>query len=210
MEPEQRQIIAAFDFDGTLTRCDSLVPFLAFHFGLMKTVGGLICELPALLGFLLSWKTRQETKERILTRFFEGMSVDTLRQMGREFAEKGIHKILKADSLQRLEWHQNQGHRCILISASIDIYLAPWAASAGFQDILTSRLAFDRLGLATGRLAGLNCWGAEKNRRLLELLGEREGFILYAYGDSAGDRDLLALADHPVKVGFRQRFQTLL
>ncbi|MCE5316367.1 MAG: HAD-IB family hydrolase [Parachlamydia sp.] len=196
----QKPVVAAFDFDGTLTRCDSLVPFLFFTFGPLKTIPGLIAELPSMIAFLLNLRSRQATKEKILTRFLKGIPGDILRRMGREYAEKGLHKILKSDSMQKLRWHQVQGHRCILISASIDLYLQPWADTMGFHDILTSRLAYDQDGRATGLVQGINCWGAEKTRRLTELMGPKEAYILYAYGDSAGDRELLALADHPFKI----------
>lgn len=192
--------IAAFDFDGTLTRCDSLVPFLFFTFGTWKTIAGLLAELPSMIAFLLNLRTRQSTKERILTRFLKGLPSPSLDKMGSDFAEKGISKILRSDSMQKLRWHQEQGHRCVLISASIDLYLKPWAASEGIPHILASQLAYDQENKATGLLQGLNCWGKEKTRRLTELLGPKENYILYAYGDSAGDRELLALADHPLKM----------
>ena len=196
----KKPIIAAFDFDGTLTCCDSLLPFLIYCFGPWKTALGLVQVLPTLLAYLVSLSSRQQTKEKILQRFFKGLSSQELRQMGSNYADTSLQRLLKPDILQKLKCHQSQGHRCILISASIQIYLEPWAASAGFDDILTSRLAFDKNGFATGKLVGLNCWGPEKSRRLLELLGAREGFVLYAYGDSAGDHELLEMADFPSRV----------
>ena len=153
-----------------------------------------------MIGFILSLKSRQATKERLLTRFLKGLSKERLDEMGRSFAQEQLHTLLKSHSLERLRWHREQGHRCILISASIAIYLKPWAASNGFQDVICSQLAFDAQGHATGQLQGLNCWGEEKAHRLLELLGPRAGFTLYAYGDSRGDRELLAMADYPVKL----------
>ncbi len=197
---QPKPTIAAFDFDGTLTRLDSLVPFLLSSFGFWKTASGLLCELPAMGAFLVGLKSRQATKERLLSRYLKGIPKEALQKMGANFAEKPIQKILKADRLEMFYWHQAQGHRCILISASIEIYLEPWAKAMRFQDLICSRLAFDAQGCATGLLEGRNCWGEEKTRRLLELLGPREGFILYAYGDSTGDRELLALADYPTKL----------
>jgi phosphatidylglycerophosphatase C len=54
----------------------------------------------------------------------------------------------------------------------------------------------------TGSLVGANCRGPEKERRLREWL-DGEGFgsyVLYAYGDSAGDDQMLAMADHPFRI----------
>jgi phosphatidylglycerophosphatase C len=191
------RIVAAFDFDGTLTTGDSLLPFLLYNAGRVKGTAKLLRALPDLLGFCLCLKTRQEVKEAILAAFFAGHAIRTLREQGERFAREELPKMEVAAGMQRVRWHQEQGHRCVLISASLDIYLAPWAKQAGFDDLLCSRPQVDERGCFTGKLAGLNCWGPEKQRRLEELLGPREGYQLYAYGDSRGDQELLSYATYP-------------
>jgi len=49
----------------------------------------------------------------------------------------------------------------------------------------------------TGLLEGADCTGAEKLRRLQALVGGLHDVELHVYGDSDGDRELLAAADHP-------------
>ena len=51
-------------------------------------------------------------------------------------------------------------------------------------------------------LEGLNCRAAEKVRRLDHWLAERDltNATIWAYGDSNGDRELLAAADHALLV----------
>jgi HAD superfamily hydrolase (TIGR01490 family) len=104
--------------------------------------------------------------------------------------------LLREEALQRLAWHRRQGHRCVVISASLGVYVQPWALQAGFDEVIASRLETTADGCVTGKLAQGNCYGAEKVRRLEALLGDRAGYTLYAYGDSRGDRELLSLADH--------------
>lgn len=192
-----KPIIAAFDFDGTLTTRDSLLPFLIDTTGVWKSAFYLFLEIPAMLGFLLGITPRQTTKERILKRFFGGVALKTLQHQGERFAGERIAKLLKPKARKRLEWHLNQGHRCILVSASIDIYLQPWIEKVGIHTLLCSRLEVDTEQKITGKLIGLNCWGPEKVRRLEEVCGPRTSYTLYAYGDSRGDKELLATADHP-------------
>ena len=110
-------------------------------------------------------------------------------------AVEGVHLIREA-ALRRLAWHKEQGHRCILISASIDVYLHPWAIDAGFDDVLGTQLEFDDEGVFTGRFAIEPCWGRAKVRRLESHLGALSDYTMYAYGDSRGDVDLLTVADH--------------
>jgi HAD superfamily phosphoserine phosphatase-like hydrolase len=91
------------------------------------------------------------------------------------------------------------------VSASIDLYLRPWAERYGFEEILASTLEVDSKGNVTGKLKGKNCCGVEKTKRLTNYLGPKETYQLYAYGDSLGDQELLALADYPFYRSFKTK-----
>lgn len=188
-------VIAAFDFDGTLTTRDSLPPFLCFVNGWAATSWHLASQTPSFFKYLIGRESRQGVKEHILTRALQGKSYDFLCKQGMAFSQTKLPKLLKPATLERLQWHQKQGHRCVLISANIDLYLHFWGKKAGFHHVLCSRCEVDKQGKLTGHLIGKNCWGAEKVRRLLECCGSRSSFTLYAYGDSKGDYDLLNCAD---------------
>lgn len=187
---------AAFDFDGTLTRVDTLIPFLLYFAGPLAFVRRIAAEAPTLLLYALGRLRNDVAKERILARFLAGVPLETLREAGAAYAARGLPRLLRPAGMRRLAWHRERGHRCVLVSASLDLYLAPWAKAAGFDDLVCSSLALQG-GLPTGRLAGGNCYGPEKLARLRERLGPLEGWELYAYGDSRGDRELLAAAAHP-------------
>jgi phosphatidylglycerophosphatase C len=196
-------VIAAFDFDGTLSYQDALLPFFCFVKGTGKTCINLMLELPQLAGFPLGLTSRQAVKEGLIRRFLAGLSQDEASHLGTAFANTRLKELVKPEGLQRIQWHLQQGHRCILISAGLDLYLKPWGTQTGFRDIITSGCEIDKLGLITGRLAQPNCWGSEKTRRLTALLGPKEGYVLYAYGNSRGDKELLDMADFP----FYRKFQ---
>ena len=57
--------------------------------------------------------------------------------------------------------------------------------------------------MLTGALSGANVRKAEKARRLSDWLRRRRPYELWAYGDSSGDDELLAMADHPTWIGRR-------
>jgi len=187
-------IIAAFDFDGTLTYHDSLLPFLRFMKKDIATTCHLITEIPAFIQYEMGLLSRQDIKERLLTDFLAGISYHFAFEKGKEFAKYKIPSLLKPNALKSLSWHRSQGHCCVLVSANIDLYLDPWAKITGFDHVICSCCEVNAGGYLTGRLIGKNCWGPEKSRRLFELLGDQ--ITLYAYGDSRGDKDLLSIADY--------------
>jgi phosphatidylglycerophosphatase C len=190
-------IIAIFDFDHTLTDRDSLVPFLFYVQGFWKTIYHFIALSPAFARYLLGFLSRQSMKEKILTRFIGSRLFSDVQALGKNYADQQLDRYLKPEALKRLTWHQAHGHRCLLVSASLEFYLKPWAKRHGFEEVIASRLELTPTGHITGCLIGLNCWGPEKKRRLLAYLGSTKYTQLYVYGDSRGDREILALADYP-------------
>lgn len=189
-------VVAAFDFDGTITYCDTLLPFLFSFTSLWKMSLNLLLLSPTFVSFSLGKCSREKAKEAILTRFIKGIPSHQLEKMGVNFALKKLNRFVKSSALDRIQWHRQQGHHCILVSASIDVYLEPWAKQIGFSHVLSSRLQMDDRTKATGKLEGPNCRGPEKVKRLEEILGKPKNYTLYAYGDSPGDRELLAYADY--------------
>ena len=189
-------VVAAFDFDGTLTRGDSLRPFLFHAVGIVEAVSKLLTLVPTLAGYGLGMIRNDAAKQRVLTRFFAGTPIAALQDKGVQFAEHRLPGMMRPEALRRFDWHKKQGHRCIVISASLELYVRPWGIKAGFDDVIATRLETQYDGVITGKLAGENCFGIEKVRRLEALLGPGGRYTLYAYGDSRGDKELLSAADH--------------
>jgi phosphatidylglycerophosphatase C len=83
------------------------------------------------------------------------------------------------------------------VSASLGVYLRPLGTLLGVHDVLCTEAVLGDDGVYTGEMIGANCRGPEKVRRLQSWLAEHDlgDSELWAYGDSAGDRELLAAAD---------------
>ncbi len=203
-EPVQLPAVAVFDFDGTLTRRDSLLPFLRIAVGQWQFYWGLLMMSPVLVGYSLKFIPNWQAKEAILTYFLEGLTEEKLQQLGQYFVIHKLPKLLRPEALQRLRWHQEQGHQTFLVSASLEAYLLPWALTMGFDQVTGTQLEVQNSRL-TGRIFGKNCYGAEKVKRLKILLGDLSGYCIYAYGDSRGDIELLDVANYPYYRTFRDR-----
>lgn len=197
------KIVALFDFDGTVTHCDSLMPFLRFAVGRARFWAGLVALAPSLLGYILGRTDRAGLKNALLSRYIGGLSVDQCRDIAEEFSRTALPSLCRGQALARLDWHHEQGHRIILVSASPEAYLIPWAADFPIEAVLATRLEI-QAGIISGRIDGENCRGAEKVTRVTGYLNGLEGHEIYAYGDSDGDREMLAIAAHVFYRPFRR------
>ena len=201
-EPPKHSIVAVFDFDGTLTRRDSLLPFLQMAAGRWQFYWGMLTKSPLLVGYALKLIPNWRAKEAVLAHFLSGRKEKRLYQVAHNFAVEEIPNLLRPEALQRLRWHQGQGHHTVLISASLEAYLLPWAQTMSFDQATGTQLEVQN-GFLTGRILGKNCYGIEKVKRLKALLGDLSQYCIYAYGDSRGDRELLDAADSPYYRSFQ-------
>lgn len=194
-ETSKLSVVAVFDFDGTLTVGDSFLPFLRLAVGQWEFWWGLLVMSPVLLGYALKFIPNWQAKEALLAYLLADFTEEKLQRVAERFAVQHIPNLLRSEALDRLRWHQKQGHKTLLISASLEAYILPWAKTMGFDRASGTQLEFHN-GLLTGRILGKNCYGSEKIQRLQELLGDLKQYCIYAYGDSRGDRELLSVATY--------------
>ncbi len=192
--------VAAFDVDGTLTVRDCVRPFL-LRVGGWAGVSRAVLARPMVSVAAAARRDRDRLKELIVGGVLRGRNIAQVEALGELFAEQVHDGWMRSDMVARLRWHQRAGHRIVLVSASLGPYLRPLGRRLGVDDVLCAEPK--RLGdnFADG-LAGGNCRAAEKVRRLEAWLTDRslDGATVWAYGDSAGDRELLARADHSMLV----------
>ena len=157
-----------------------------------------LVHLPVLLR-----RDRDRFKALAVHAVFTGHPIDDVERHADEFAAMLAADRLRDDVVARMRWHHEQGHAVVWVSASLAVYLRPLAHRLGIiEAVLGTELAVAPDGRCSGELQGPNCRGPEKVRRLHAWLDERYGarsaVELWAYGDSSGDRELLADADRAV------------
>jgi phosphatidylglycerophosphatase C len=195
--------VAAFDVDRTVTTRDCVVPFLRRVSGTVPFAGRMALASASLVPAIARGE-RDRAKEQAAKIVFAGRRAVDVDALGDGFAGTVVRSWLRDDTVARLRWHQSQGHDVVFVSASFGAYLHPLGDRLGADGVVCTELVVDDGGILTGDLSGLNCRGPEKVRRLHAWLDERYGgrahVELWAYGDSPGDRELLADADHAVWV----------
>jgi HAD superfamily hydrolase (TIGR01490 family) len=187
--------LACFDVDGTLLRSDCLLVAARLRHRPLALLRRAVILLPAFLAHALGHLSTARLKERFLAQLVLGGTAEDGAWLGGPFTEALIGR-LHPPALARLRWHQRQGHRVVLCSASPRPLLQPLAERLGVE-LVATELVPGPLGWQA-RLAGPNCKGPEKLRRLAAHLGSPlEACQFEAYGDSRGDRELLQAAAIP-------------
>ena len=190
-----KPIIAAFDFDGTITTKDTLLDFIGFYVGKIRLIVGLIILSPMLICYKAGLIKNSTAKQKLFSFFFKNVSVNRFNKIGEKYIER-INLITRKETIDKIRWHQNQGHQVIIISASVKNWIQPWANQMNINVVLSTEI-FVTDNIIDGTFSTKNCYGQEKVNRLLAQYPDRNSYILYAYGDSRGDKELLESADYP-------------
>lgn len=193
--------LSLFDFDGTITTDDSLISFIRFVVGDAKFIWGMTLLSPMLTAYKLKLIPNYRAKQYILSYFFKGMAKEKFMQVAKEYSLKHIDTILRPKAMEKIAWHKEQGHKIVIVSASIECWLKPWCDKNDLDLIATKLEVKD--GIVTGKFLTKNCYGIEKANRVQEQYNLGDCDHIYAYGDSRGDRELLELADEKFYKPFR-------
>lgn len=184
--------LALFDFDGTVTSSDTWTPFLRFAVRPARMLAGRVLLIPIVVGYRLGMVSASRGREIAARVGFQGEDAAAVRQLGVAYATTVLPRTIRQSALERIEWHKVQGDDVVVVSASLDVYLGPWCETRGLDYICTT--LEERGGSLTGRYVQGDCSGAEKVRRILQRYQLSRYALVYAYGDSAEDREMLELA----------------
>lgn len=184
--------LALFDFDNTLTTKDSLPQFIKFAVGKPKYYLGLLLLSPNLVAYVLKILNNNRAKEKLLSYFFKGWPVSKFEEIAKQFSLNEIDKIINPAAINKLKWHKDQGHRVIIVSASINSWLRHWCIKNNIE-LISTALEIKNKQL-TGKYKSENCHGIEKVNRLKKQLDFNQFSDIYAYGDSSGDYEMLKIA----------------
>ena len=191
-----KNIVAYFDFDGTLTHKDTLIPFLIYTVGISRFILKIPRLLPVAILYLLNIISNEEAKERTLIILIRGYSFGQLEEKAKNFAELKLAKYIKPEVFNKLEYHFEHDHTIILVSANLAMYLRYFAKKHAIDAVIATEVEFNG-GVCTGCLATRNCYGHEKVNRITDYLAQQKsGFMYsYGYGNSHGDYELLNYVD---------------
>ncbi len=189
----QEQKLALFDFDGTISTKDTTSHFIKVTVGKRRFNRGRIILIPVLLGYASGFLSHHRAKELFLSHYFRGWPTEKFLQAVRDYHEQHLPGILRSKAIERIQWHQQQKHRIVVVSGSLSLLLEKWCNEHQLELIATG---FDVAGeTISGQLSTRNCFAGEKAVRIYDAINLNDYSHIYAYGDSSGDKEMLALAD---------------
>jgi phosphatidylglycerophosphatase C len=190
--------IVAFDFDGTLTVRDSFTAFLKWRTPKRAHSRAMLRLVPAALSYALH-QDRGRIKAAAVKEFLAGTPREQLEEEARAFAKVMAPRLLRPDAVEVWRrWRQRRA-KLVIVTASPEVVVAPFARGLGADLLLGTELAYDDQDRVTGAFLGPNCRGPEKVTRLRAEFGP-DVRLTAAYGDTSGDREMLQIAD---EAGYR-------
>lgn len=185
--------LALFDFDGTISFKDNFIPFIFYATVPRRLAIGKIILSPLILGYKLKIVPATVIRRCIVCFSFRGRREKELRKLGKIYSREVVSQSIRPYALERIQWHKSQGDTIVVVSASLDVYLLDWCNKHEL-DLMSSKLEVRKDGVLTGRYIDGDYAGKEKARRVRTKYDLLEYPVIYAYGDSQEDKELLSLA----------------
>ena len=193
-------LLAVFDLDGTITRRDSMTPFVCGY--LLRHPHRLLrlpMALPAALRFISS-RDRGALKGALLRAAMGGVARREVDAWAARHVQRLLRSGLFAEALAAIDVHRKAGHYLVLMSASVDCYVPRVAQALGFHECLCSLVRWNSDHSLGGELESANLRGEEKARHFRALLARLKPRESIAYGNSTADLPHLRLATRGVFV----------
>lgn len=185
--------LALFDFDGTITHADMYTKFLHFSGTKRRAMLAKVILPP----FYLLYKAGiiPAPKMRAIASYlaFFRREMHEVYSAGKKYADEVIPQFVRDIALNKLQWHKEKGDLIVIVSASLDVYLAQWCAQNGFS-LICSELEVEGRRL-TGRYVNGDCSCDNKPRNIRAKYDLSQYGKIYAYGDTSEDLAMLTLAD---------------
>ena len=199
--------IAFFDFDGTITTKDTLLEFIKFCKGSFRFYLGFLLNSPYLVAYKTKLISNQLAKEKVLGFFFNDTPVDVFEKQCEAFTETRLPSLIRPGALAEIQKLKKDNYVVVVVSASPQNWIRQWADGNGVE-LIASKLE-EKNGKITGKITGKNCHGEEKVRRIMEKYVISDYSAIHAYGDTRGDKPMLALATNSFFKPFRKQGEGL-
>ncbi|MEJ5914026.1 HAD-IB family phosphatase [Pseudokineococcus sp. 1T1Z-3] len=196
-------VLAVFDLDGTLLTANVVETYLWTRLPGLRSaraareVVALAGRLPSML--LAERRDRSDFLRQVYRRY-RGADLAVLDKLADTVLAPALLERTSDAALARVADHRAAGHRTVLLTGAVEQLTRPLVPF--FDEVVSSRLASDQDGRATGYLVAPPLVG-EGRAAWVKRYAEVHGFDLagsYAYADSHSDLPLLRCVGLPTAV----------
>ncbi|SEG36636.1 HAD-superfamily subfamily IB hydrolase, TIGR01490 [Halpernia humi] len=177
-----------FDFDGTLTKHDTMFMFLK-HCDKFRFAKQFVLHLPLFSLLKLKLAKAENVKRHFIASILKGHTKSFLEEKAQSFFEENYPSLIRENALEFIKNINRDLSESYIVSASLDIWVKPFADKFNMKLIATEALFKD--GIFMGKFKGANCNGKEKVRRIREEIKDKKFDKSIAFGDTEGDRAML-------------------
>ena len=198
--------VAVYDLDRTILRRPTFTYFLfwaALHY---KPWRLLLAPLWLILAvsYTLKLFDRNVFKPACITLFLgRRLEAEWMTGVAKAFAQSRVPSDVQAGARAAIDRDRAEGYRLIMATAAPELYAPAIGAALGFDAVIATRHQRFVNGNWSAALQGVNCYGAEKARRVAEYFAE-QGWAkpahMRAYSDHHSDAPLFAMADEATLV----------
>jgi len=193
---KENNTIAFFDFDGTITNRDIFWDYLFYRLKNGLSPIKLLQSLPVFISYSLKIMNNEKAKQLIFGKLFGGELVDFFQKTVQDYYQTSFSGRVRKDALTKILWHKSSMHQVYIVTANFDLIVQKFAVEQEIKFIATELHIADNV--ITGKFKTFNCYGQEKVNRIKNTVPNLDAFTkIYAYGDSKGDREMLAMATDP-------------
>lgn len=202
MTENTKQVVAIFDLDGTITKCDTYVAFLI---GFLKENPARVVRsalLPfAVFLYLLGWRDNRWLKVTFLRTIAGGASREEIARSVDILVSRLIGNELRPGAIEAIQYHRRKGHVLVLATASMDFYAEKIGSRLGFDQVISTLAAWDTQNRLTGGLCGNNCYGTNKLDRIKMALGPGQcEWHKIVYSDHHSDLPMMEWANNAIAI----------
>ena len=140
---------------------------------------------------------------------FSLASWDLLEKLSKEIAEQKLVHRITPQAREKIEWHRAQGHRLVLVTATI----APMAEAMGKvlgMDAVYGCGPTNRAGILSGSERG---WSVPRRKGKVPIIqtdAQENGHDLtecYGYGNTMADSWFMRITGHPIAINSKGTFK---
>lgn len=218
------EIAAFFDVDDTIVKGRTMIDYHIYynlnkpekllknkkrpHF--IKLFFKLFFIFQGLLQLIRYTALNRNSRNRKFYEGFKGREVNAYKSLIPLWFNSRIRHKIYSEAIKLIKWHQEQGHKVVLITGSLDLLVEPLQKFLNADYTIATRLE-TKNGKFSGKIIDSQIIGEGKALAIKRFANEHNINLKesYGYADHISDLPMLGIVGKPVVVGSNRKLQII-